>query len=57
MADWNRKQRKGMEWRHVENKKLVYTVYFVLRLSVVLIEQAGLELTKICLPLPPKSWN
>ena len=26
---------KGWEWRHVENKKLVYTVYFVLRLSVV----------------------
>ena len=32
-----RKQKKGHEWRHVENKKLVYTVYFVLRLSVVLM--------------------
>ena len=32
-----RKKKKtvGQEWRHVENKKLVYTVYFVLRLSVV----------------------
>lgn len=30
-----RKLPKGQEWRHVENKKLVYTVYFVLRLSVV----------------------
>ena len=29
------KTHKGTEWRHVENKKLVYTVYFVLRLSVV----------------------
>ena len=37
MADRKRKQLKGMEWRHVENKKLVYTVYFVLRLSVVLM--------------------
>ena len=25
----------GHEWRHVENKKVVYTIYFVLRLSVV----------------------
>ena len=25
----------GQEWRNVENKKLVYAVYFVLRLSVV----------------------
>ena len=32
-----KKQKKGHEWRHVENKKLVYTVYFVLRLSVVLM--------------------
>lgn len=32
-----KKERKpvGQEWRHVENKKLVYSVYFVLRLSVV----------------------
>ena len=29
------KTHKDTEWRHVENKKLVYTVYFVLRLSVV----------------------
>lgn len=29
------KMPKGHEWRHVENKKLVYTVYFVLRLSVI----------------------
>ena len=29
------KPRKGQEWRHVEHKKLVYIVYFVLRLSVV----------------------
>ena len=32
-----KKQLKGQEWRSVENKKLVYTVYFVLRLSVVLM--------------------
>ena len=32
-----KKQKKGHEWRHVENKKLVYTVYFVLRFSVVLM--------------------
>ena len=32
-----KKPPKGQEWRHVENKKLVYTVYFVLRLSVVLM--------------------
>lgn len=25
----------GHEWRHVQNKKLMYTVYFVLRLSVI----------------------
>ena len=31
------KKLKGQEWRHIENKKLVYTVYFVLRLSVVLM--------------------
>ncbi|MBD5119432.1 MAG: hypothetical protein HDT37_10085 [Clostridiales bacterium] len=32
-----REKRKpvGHEWRHIENKKLVYTIYFVLRLSVV----------------------
>lgn len=32
-----REKRKpvGHEWRHVTNKKLVYTVYFVLRLSVI----------------------
>ena len=30
-----RKQPYGQEWRNVQNKKLVYTVYFVLRLSVV----------------------
>ena len=35
MPKRNKKKRKGQEWRHVENKKLVYTVYFVLRLSVV----------------------
>lgn len=28
---------KGQEWRRVENKRLVYTIYFVLRLSVVLM--------------------
>ncbi len=32
-----KRKKKGQEWRHVENKKLVYTVYFVLRLSVVLM--------------------
>ena len=32
-----KKPSRGQEWRHVENKKLVYTVYFVLRLSVVLM--------------------
>ena len=31
------KKWKGQEWRHIENKKLVYTVYFILRLSVVLM--------------------
>ncbi len=31
------KKLKGQEWRHIENKKLVYSVYFVLRLSVVLM--------------------
>lgn len=25
----------GYEWRHVENKKVVYAIYFVLRLSVI----------------------
>ena len=32
-----KKPSRGQEWRHIENKKLVYTVYFVLRLSVVLM--------------------
>ncbi len=27
----------GSEWRHVENKQLVYTIYFLLRLVVILI--------------------
>ena len=35
MPKQKKKQLKGHEWRHVENKRLVYTVYFVLRLSVV----------------------
>ena len=35
MSKRNIKKPKGHEWRHVENKRLVYTVYFVLRLSVV----------------------
>ena len=35
MAKREKKALKSREWRHVENKKLVYTVYFVLRLSVV----------------------
>lgn len=35
MPKRKRKKPIGHEWRHVENKKLVYTVYFVLRLSVV----------------------
>ena len=29
------KRQKDQEWRHVEHKKLVYSVYFILRLSVV----------------------
>ena len=37
MAKHDKKQLKGQEWRHIENKKLVYTVYFILRLSVVLM--------------------
>ncbi len=37
MPKREKKQPKGHEWRHIENKKLVYTVYFVLRLSVVLM--------------------
>jgi len=32
-----KEKKAGLEWRHVENKKLVYTVYFVLRLSVILM--------------------
>lgn len=35
MSKQKMKRLKGQEWRHIENKKLVYTVYFVLRLSVV----------------------
>ena len=35
MSKQKKKRLKGQEWRHIENKKLVYTVYFVLRLSVV----------------------
>lgn len=35
MPKREKKKSAGHEWRHVENKKLVYTVYFVLRLSVV----------------------
>lgn len=30
-----KRKAKGSEWRHVENKKLVSTVYFILRLSVL----------------------
>ena len=37
MAKRERKKPKGHEWRHIENKKLIYTVYFILRLSVVLM--------------------
>ena len=37
MPKRKQKKRKGQEWRHIENKKLVYTVYFILRLSVVLM--------------------
>ena len=37
MPKRRKKKLKGQEWRHVENKKLVYTVYFILRLSVVLM--------------------
>ena len=37
MPKRERKKPKGHEWRHIENKKLMYTVYFVLRLSVVLM--------------------
>ena len=37
MPKRDKKKLKGYEWRHIENKKLVYTVYFVLRLSVVLM--------------------
>ena len=37
MGKSKKKEPVGQEWRHVENKKLVYTVYFVLRLSVVLM--------------------
>ncbi len=35
MSKQKKKRLKGQEWRHIENKKLVCTVYFVLRLSVV----------------------
>ena len=37
MAKRERKKLKGHEWRHIENKKLMFTVYFILRLSVVLM--------------------
>jgi len=37
MPKRGKKKIVGLEWRHVENKKLVYTVYFVLRLSVILM--------------------
>ena len=37
MPKREKKKLKGHEWRHIENKKLMYTVYFVLRLSVVLM--------------------
>ena len=37
MTKRERKKPVGHEWRHVENKKLVYTVYFVLRLSVIVM--------------------
>ena len=37
MPKREKKKPKGYEWRHIENKKLVYTVYFLLRLSVVLM--------------------
>ena len=37
MAKRRQRKPKGHEWRNVENKKLVYTVYFILRLSVVLM--------------------
>ena len=37
MPKRQRKKLKGQEWRHIENKKLVYTIYFILRLSVVLM--------------------
>ena len=37
MPKREKKKPAGHEWRHIENKKLVYTVYFVLRLSVVLM--------------------
>ena len=43
------KKLKGQEWRHIENKKLVYTVYFVLRLSVVLM-----LIARSCLSTPPR---
>ena len=37
MSKRKQKKSKGHEWRRVENKRLVYAVYFVLRLSVVLM--------------------
>ena len=37
MPKREKKKLKGYEWRHIENKKLIYAVYFVLRLSVVLM--------------------
>lgn len=35
MKKRQRKPPVGQEWRHVENKKLVYTTYFILRLAVI----------------------
>ncbi len=37
MPKRQKKKLKGHEWRHIENKKLIYTVYFILRVSVVLM--------------------
>lgn len=37
MSTRKKKSLKGHEWRHIENKKLLYSVYFILRLSVVLM--------------------
>lgn len=37
MRKKEKKQPVGYEWRHIENKKLVYTVYFILRLAVIVM--------------------